>query len=42
MTTYHPAFALRNPRNKLPIYEDMGKVRAKLTEIGAMPPLPPV
>lgn len=39
MTTYHPAFALRNPRNKMPIYEDMGKVRAKLTEIGAMPPL---
>lgn len=42
MTTYHPAFALRNPRNKLPIYEDMGKVRTKLTEIGAMPPLEPI
>lgn len=39
MTTYHPAYALRNPANKMPIYEDMGKVREKLTEIGAMPPL---
>lgn len=34
MTTYHPAFALRNPANKMPIYEDMGKVRAKLEELG--------
>ena len=42
MTTYHPAYALRNPKNKLPIYEDMGKVRQKLTEIGAMPPLGPI
>ena len=42
MTTYHPAYALRNPANKMPIYEDMGKVRDKLTEIGAMPPLEPV
>ena len=39
MTTYHPAYALRNPKNKMPIYEDMGKVRAKLEEIGALPPL---
>ena len=39
MTTYHPAYALRNPANKMPIYEDMGKVRQKLTELGAMPPL---
>ncbi|SCW56681.1 DNA polymerase [Ruminococcaceae bacterium YRB3002] len=38
MTTYHPAFALRNPANKMPIFEDMGKVRDKLTELGAMPP----
>ena len=34
MTTYHPAFALRNPANKMPIYEDMGKMRAKLEELG--------
>jgi len=38
MTTYHPAFALRNPANKLPIFEDMGKVRDKLTELGLMDP----
>lgn len=39
MTTYHPAYALRNPANKVPIYDDMGKVRDKLTELGLMPPL---
>ena len=38
MTTYHPAFALRNPANKVPIFEDMGKVRSKLTELGLMEP----
>ena len=38
MTTYHPAFALRNPANKMPIFEDMGKVRDKLTELGLMEP----
>ena len=38
MTTYHPAYALRNPANKVPIYDDMGKVRDKLTELGLMPP----
>ena len=32
MTTYHPAYALRDPKQKIPIYEDMGKVRAKLEE----------
>jgi DNA polymerase len=34
MTTFHPAFALRNEKMKIPIYEDMGKVRAKLEELG--------
>jgi ATP-dependent DNA helicase RecG len=29
-------------KDKMPIYEDMGKVRQKLTEIGAMPPIDPV
>lgn len=38
MTTYHPAFALRNPANKVPIFEDMGKVRDKLAELGLMEP----
>ena len=34
MTTYHPAFALRNPSAKIPIYEDVGKVLDKLLELG--------
>ena len=34
MTTFHPAFALRNEKMKIPIYEDMGKVRKKLEELG--------
>ncbi|MBQ7273981.1 MAG: uracil-DNA glycosylase [Clostridiales bacterium] len=42
MTTYHPAYALRDPKQKIPIYEDMGKVRAKLEELGVLPPLEPV
>lgn len=42
MTTYHPAYALRDPKQKLPIYEDMGKVRLKLEELGLLPKLPPV
>lgn len=42
MTTFHPAFALRNPKNKIPMYEDLAKVRAKLEELGAVPPLPPI
>ena len=42
MTTYHPAYALRDPKQKIPIYEDMGKVRVKLEELGVLPPLEPV
>ena len=34
LTTFHPAFALRNEKMKIPIYEDMGKVRKKLEELG--------
>jgi len=39
ITTYHPAYALRNPKNKIPIYDDMGKVRQLLTDLNLMPPL---
>jgi DNA polymerase len=42
MTTYHPAYALRDPKQKIPIYEDMGKVRAKLEELGIFKPLEPL
>ncbi|MBO4242661.1 MAG: uracil-DNA glycosylase [Clostridiales bacterium] len=36
MTTFHPAYALRNEKGKIPLYEDMGKVRKKLEELGAV------
>lgn len=36
MTTFHPAYALRNEKGKIPLYEDMGKVVNKLKEIGAI------
>lgn len=39
MTTYHPAFALRDPKNKIPMYEDISLVRSKLAEMGLMEPL---
>jgi DNA polymerase len=39
MSTYHPAYALRNPKNNMPNYDDMWNVRAKLEEIGALTPL---
>lgn len=39
MTTFHPAFALRNPQGKIPMYEDMGKVRKMLEKLGELPPL---
>lgn len=34
MTTFHPAYALRNPKGKLPIFEDLIKVRQKLIDLG--------
>lgn len=37
MTTFHPAFALRNDKMKIPIYEDIGKVRRKLEELDILP-----
>ena len=39
MTTFHPAYALRDPKQKIPIYEDMGKVRQKLEQLGCLAPL---
>ena len=42
MTTYHPAYALRDPKQKIPIYEDMGKVRNKLEDMGLLPKLEPI
>ncbi len=34
MTTFHPAYALRNPKMKIPMYEDIGKVKEKLDSLG--------
>jgi len=42
MTTYHPAYALRDPKQKIPIYEDMGRVRGKLEELGLISKLPDI
>ncbi len=42
MTTYHPAALLRNDRLKIPMFEDLGKVRSKLSELGLMEPLSPL
>ena len=42
MTTYHPAFALRNPKMKVPMLEDMKKVVDKLTEMQLIDPVPPI
>lgn len=33
MPTYHPAFLLRNPQAKRPVWEDMQKIQNHLTEI---------
>lgn len=37
MTTFHPAYALRDPKQKIPMLEDITAVRTKLTELGILP-----
>ena len=39
LTTFHPSYALRDPKNKIPMYDDLGKVRTKLEELGLINPL---
>jgi DNA polymerase len=39
LPTYHPAFILRNNRERIHLWEDIGKVRSKLEELGIVPPL---
>lgn len=39
MTTYHPAFALRNPKMRVPMMEDLGVVCNKLVEFGKIKPI---
>jgi uracil-DNA glycosylase family 4 len=39
MPTYHPAYILRNNRERVSLWEDIGLVRAKLEELGLLAPL---
>lgn len=39
MTTFHPAYALRNPKMKVPMMEDLGVVCEKLASMGLIPPI---
>lgn len=39
LPTYHPAYILRNNRERISLWEDIGQVREKLEAIGALPPL---
>jgi uracil-DNA glycosylase family 4 len=39
LPTYHPAYILRNNRERIRLWEDIGQVREKLEAIGALPPL---
>lgn len=39
LPTYHPAYILRNNRERIRLWEDIGLVRAKLEELAILPPL---
>lgn len=39
MPTFHPAYILRDPRRKNDLWEDVGAVRRKLTELKLLPEL---
>ncbi len=39
MPTFHPAYVLRDPRNKTLLWQDIAAVREKLVELGKLPPL---
>lgn len=42
MTTYHPAYALRNPKMKIPMMEDFTKVYNRLVERGLIEKSPEI
>ncbi len=42
MTTFHPAYALRNPKMKAPMLEDLGLVCEKLVSLGLIKPIPKI
>lgn len=39
MTTFHPAYALRNPKMKIPMNDDMAALRRKMEEMGLVEPM---
>jgi uracil-DNA glycosylase len=39
LPTFHPAFILRNNRERIRLWEDIGLVRGKLEELGYLPVL---
>jgi uracil-DNA glycosylase len=39
MPTFHPAYILRNNNERGKLWDDIGKVRAKMEELGLIPPL---
>ncbi|HHW92941.1 MAG TPA: uracil-DNA glycosylase [Clostridiaceae bacterium] len=39
MPTFHPAYVLRDPRNKTLLWQDFAAVRRKLEELSFLPPL---
>ena len=39
LPTFHPAFILRNNRERIRLWEDIGLVRGKLEELGCLPSL---
>ncbi|MDI9470392.1 MAG: uracil-DNA glycosylase [Bacillota bacterium] len=40
MPSFHPAYLLRDRRQREPFWQDLTAVRAKLEELGELPPLP--
>lgn len=39
LPTFHPAYVLRDPRRRNDLWQDIGSVRKKLTELGFLPEL---
>lgn len=40
LPTYHPAYILRNNRERVTLWQDIGMVREKMEELGLLKPLP--
>ncbi len=42
MPTFHPAYILRNNRERIALWQDIGLVREKMVELGVLAPLPAI